>query len=339
MFTGTRRLFLAAAIAVSCSAAAHATESTGAGSTFVYPLISKWSADYGGKTGDKLTYQSVGSGGGIAQIKAATVDFAAADLPLSPEDLEQTGLGQFPLVIGGIVPVVNLDGVAAGQLRFTGPLLADIYLGKVSKWNDPAIKAINPDMALPDERITVVHRTDGSGTTFNWVTYLAKVSPEWKGKVGDGMSVSWPIGVGGKGNEGVAAYVARVKYSIGYVEYSYALRNKMTYASVRNKAGKFVNPSMESFQAAAASADWKSARDFFLGMTDAPGDQAYPLTAIVFILMYKQPKDPARFKAALDFFRWALESGQEQAIALNYVPLPPALVGLIETYWTSDFKM
>ena len=339
MFIGLRRSVLAACMAVALSSAAYATDNTGAGSTFVYPILSKWSADYNAKTGDKLNYQSIGSGGGIAQIKAATVDFGASDMPLKPEDLDQAGLGQFPLVIGGVVPVVNLDGIAPGQMHFTGAVLADIYLGKINKWNDPAIKAINPTLNLPDEQITVVHRSDGSGTTFNWVNYLAKVSPEWKEKVGEGTSVSWPVGVGGKGNEGVAAYVTRIKFSIGYVEYAYVLQNKMVFAAVKNKAGNFISPNLESFQAAAASADWKSAKDFFLVMTDAPGEKAYPVTATVFILMYKQPKDVAHSKAAFEFFKWALESGQEQAKSLDYVPLPGPLVQLVEAYWKSEFKM
>lgn len=339
MFHGMIKCIAAAFAAISFSNIAMSAEITGAGSTFVYPIISKWSADYNNKTGEKLNYQSIGSGGGIAQIKAATVDFGASDMPLKPEELEQAGLGQFPLVIGGVVPVVNIDGVTAGQMHFTGPLLANIYLGKVTKWNDPEIKAINPTIALPDEPITVVHRSDGSGTTFNWVNYLSKVSPEWKEKVGEGTSVAWPTGVGGKGNEGVAAYVNRIKNSIGYVEYAYVLQNKMVYGAVKNKAGNFIKPDIESFQAAAATADWKLAKDFFLVMTDAPGDKAYPVTATVFMLMYKQPKDLARSKAALDFFKWSLESGQEQATSLDYVPLPTPLIQQIEGYWTAEFKM
>lgn len=320
-------------VAASLAGPAHATEVTGAGSTFVYPILSKWSADYNAKTGDKLNYQSIGSGGGIAQIKAATVDFGASDMPMKPEELSEAGLGQFPLVIGGVVPVVNIEGVEPGRMKFTGPLLAEIYMGKVKKWNDPEIQKLNPDLKLPDATINVVHRSDGSGTTFNWVNYLSKVNEEWKSKVGEGTSVSWPTGVGGKGNEGVAAYVNRLKNSIGYVEYAYVLQNKMTYGLVQNKAGQFVKPDAESFQAAASSADWKNAKDFYLVMTDAPGEKAYPVTATVFILMYKQPKDASRSKAALDFFRWALESGQKQAEALDYVPMPTEVVHQIEGYW------
>ncbi len=289
------------------------------------------------KTGDRLNYQSIGSGGGIAQIKAGTVDFGATDKPLTPDELIQAGLGQFPLVIGGVIPVVNISGIKAGELKFSGPVLADIYLGKITKWNDAAVRALNAGVALPDADITVVHRSDGSGTTFNWVNYLSKVSPTWKAQIGEGTSVSWPVGVGGKGNEGVAAYVNRIQNSIGYVEYAYVLQNKMTYAQVQNKSGKFITPDAKSFQAAAATADWATAKDFFLVMTDAPGADAYPVTATTFVLMYKKPKDAGRSKAALKFFNWALESGQAQANALDYVPLPAPLAKQIEAYWQSNF--
>jgi phosphate transport system substrate-binding protein len=317
--------------------AAEAADITGAGSTFVYPILSKWSADYSAKTGININYQSIGSGGGLAQIKAATVDFGASDAPMKPAELQKLLMGQFPLVIGGIAPVVNIDGVQAGQMRFTGPLLADIYLGKIKTWNDPAIAKLNPDLKLPNAPIAVVHRSDGSGTTFNWVNYLSKVSPEWKDKVGEGTSVDWPVGVGGKGNEGVAAFVSQTKFSIGYVEFAYVLQNKMSYALVQNKAGKFIKPDAASFQAAAASAEWGKAQDFFLIMTDAPGEDAYPIAATVFVIMYKQPKDASRMNAAISFFRWALENGQPQANDLNYVPLPESLVKQIEQYWKAQF--
>lgn len=337
-----KRLFLRRLAAVVATAgfalAAHAGEITGAGSTFVYPILSKWSADYNQASGNKVNYQSIGSGGGIAQIKAATVDFGATDMPMSVEDLKAKAMGQFPSVIGGVVPVVNIDGVAPGKLHFTGPILADIYLGKIKKWNDPEITKVNPGLQLPDAIITVVHRSDGSGTTFNWVNYLSKVSPEWKAKVGEGTSVAWPTGVGGKGNEGVAAYVNRLKNSIGYVEYAYVVQNKMTYGSIQNKAGNFVEPNVKSFQAAAATADWSKAQDFDLVMTDASGPDAYPVTATTFIVMYKQPQNAAQSKAALEFFRWALEKGQPQAQSLDYVPLPDALVKQIEAYWSANFK-
>lgn len=323
---------------VAVSMAAQAVEITGAGSTFVYPVLSKWSSSYNEASGNKVNYQSIGSGGGLAQIKAATVDFGASDMPMSADELKSKGLGQFPSVIGGVVPVVNIDGVAAGKIRFTGPLLADIYLGKIRKWSDPAIAKVNPGLKLPDANITVVHRSDGSGTTFNWVNYLSKVSTEWKSKVGEGTSVAWPVGVGGKGNEGVAAYVNRLKNSIGYVEYAYVLQNKMTYGSIQNKSGNFVTPNAKTFQAAAATADWSKTQDFDLVMTDASGPDAYPVTATTFIVMYKQPKTPAQSKATLEFFKWALEKGQTQAQTLDYVPLPDPLVKQIEAYWSNNFR-
>jgi len=338
MFKSIKVRAATAAIAIMLSVGAQAADITGAGSTFVYPILSKWSADYNGKTGNQINYQSIGSGGGIAQIKAATVDFGASDKPLSSDELNKAGLGQFPVVIGGVVPVVNIAGVGPGKMRFTGPVLADIFLGKVTKWNDPEIASINPGVNLPDQNITVVHRSDGSGTTFNFVNYLSKVSPEWKTKVGEGTSVSWPSGIGGKGNEGVAAFTKQIKGGIGYVELAYALQNKMAYAAVKNKSGNFIVPSEASFQAAAASADWTHAKDFNLVITDAPGPQAYPITASVFVMMYKKPKDAKRSKNATDFFKWSLENGQSQAASLNYVPLPPALVAQIEAYWAANFK-
>ena len=313
-------------------------EISGAGASFIFPLVSKWSADYNAATGNKVNYQSIGSGGGIAQIKAGTVDFGSTDKPLPSEELAAAGLGQFPSAIGGVVPVFNLDGVQPGQLRLTGALLADIFLGKVAKWNDPAIAAANPGVALPDEKITIVHRSDGSGTTFNFSNYLSKVSAEWKGKVGEGTSLQWPAGVGGKGNEGVAAYVKQIKGGIGYVELAYALQNGMPYASLQNAAGQFVQPNAESFAAAAASADWAGAPDFNLVITNASGAQAWPITATNFMLMHKQPKDAARSQATRAFFKWALEQGQPQAQELHYVPLPPELVQKIEAYWAAEFK-
>lgn len=337
LLSGTLKLSMTMLTALAMTASVQAQEITGAGSTFVYPILSKWSADYSAKTGINVNYQSIGSGGGLAQIKAATVDFGASDAPMTPEDLQKLGMGQFPLVIGGIAPVVNIDGVQAGQMRFTGQVLADIYLGNIKNWNDPAIAKINPDLKLPNAGIGVVHRSDGSGTTFNWVNYLSKVSAEWKDNVGEGTAVEWPVGVGGKGNEGVATYVNQTKNSIGYVEYAYVLQNKMTYGLVQNKAGKFMKPDAASFQAAAASADWGNAKDFYLVITDAPGDDAYPVAATVFMIMYKQPKDAARSNTAMEFFKWALESGQKQANDLDYVPLPDSLVKRIENYWKAQF--
>jgi len=327
-------LGLAAAMAFNV----HAQNVTGAGSSFVYPVMTKWSADFRNSTQVKVNYQSIGSGGGIAQIKAATVDFGASDAPLKPADLAKFGLGQFPTVIGGVVPVVNVPGIGAGKLRFTGPVLANIFLGKIKTWNDPAIAALNPGVTLPATKITVVHRSDGSGTTFNFVNYLSKVSPEWKSGVGEGTAVKWPVGIGGKGNEGVAAYVKQIKGGIGYVELSYALQNKMSYAGMQNAAGKWVLPNAESFAAAAASADWANAKDFYLVMTNAPGDASWPITASVFIIMYKQPKNAASSKSAKEFFRWVFKNGDAQARKLDYVPLPPALVAQIEAYWAAEFK-
>jgi phosphate transport system substrate-binding protein len=311
---------------------------TGAGSTFVYPLISKWSSDYNQSSGARVNYQSIGSGGGIAQIKAGTVDFGASDKPLASGELDAAGLAQFPVAIGGVVPVVNVEGVEPGELRLTGPVLADIFMGKIKQWNDPTITALNPGVQLPATKINVVHRSDGSGTTFNFSNYLSKVSPEWKQKIGEGTSVNWPGGVGGKGNEGVASYVQQIKGSIGYVELAYALQNKMAHTMLQNAAGNWVAPSAEAFQAAAASADWKNAQDFNLVITNAPGEQAWPLAATTFVLMHIQPKNPERAKQAREFFGWALENGQPQAQALDYVPLPPELVEQVKSYWATEFK-
>ncbi len=315
-----------------------AAQITGAGATFIYPLLSKWSDDYNKQTGHKINYQSIGSGGGIAQIKAATVDFGSSDKPLGSDELAAAGLGQFPSAIGGVVPVVNLEGVDGGKLRLTGALLADIYLGKVPTWNDARIAALNPGVPLPAGKINVVHRSDGSGTTFNFVNYLSKVSPSFKATVGEGTSVQWPAGIGGKGNEGVAAYVKQIKGSIGYVELAYALQNGMAHAALQNAAGNWVQPDAKSFQAAAATADWANAEDFNLVITNAPGADAWPITAANFILMYKQPKHAKRSQDTLAFFKWALDIGQAQAQALDYVALPPALVQQVEAYWASEFK-
>jgi phosphate transport system substrate-binding protein len=315
-----------------------AQDITGAGSTFVFPILSKWSAEYGAKTGTTVKYQSIGSRGGIVQIKSSSVDFGASDAPLRPDDLHNSGLGQFPLVIGGIVPVLNVEGIKPGEVKFTGPLLADIFLGKVKMWNDRAIADLNPDVKLPAAAIVVVHRSDGSGTTFNWTNYLSKVSAEWRSRIGEGTAVDWPVGAGGKGNEGVAALVLQTSHSIGYVEYAYVLQNKLANGLVKNKAGKFVTPGAASFQAAAAGAAWTQAQDFYLVMTDSPADDAYPIAATAFILMHKDSKNPMRTTTALDFFRWALENGQKQAAELDYVALPPSLVGQIEAYWKTAFS-
>jgi phosphate transport system substrate-binding protein len=325
------------ALIVSANTPLAAAESTGAGSTFVSPILMKWAADYRAKTGHVVKYQSIGSGGGITQIKARAITFAATDMPLVPAELRKFGLAQFPLVIGGVVPVVNLEGIKPGELRFTGPLLADIFLGKIKVWNDPAIARLNPGVKLPATPIVVAHRLDGSGTTFNWVNYLAQVSPEWKARVGVGATVNWPIGLGGKGNEGVAVFVRQTNGAIGYVEYAFAVKTKLAYGSVQNSSGQFVSPSAESFQAAAAGAPWHDTTDFHLIMTNAPGEKAYPITATVFVLMHNQPKNPQEAVQALEFFKWALGSGQPQAQALDYVPLPPDLVRRVEDYWKDRF--
>ena len=319
------------------NANAQAADVFGSGSTFIYPVMLRWAAGYNAKTGARINYQAVGSGSGIQQVKAGQVTFGASDRPLPSAELKAAGLAQFPLVIGGVVPVVNLGGVKSGELRLTGELLADIYLGKVTTWDDPAIAALNPGLKLPYLRITVTHRSDSSGTTFNWVNYLSKCSAEWKSRVGEGTMVTWPLGTAGGGNEGVARYVNFIKGSIGYVELSYAIDNHMNVAQVRNQNGMFVAPSMESFQAAAASADW-SAPDFYTVLTNAPGDTSWPITATTYILMPRAAQDPQRSAQAVRFFRWSLEQGQGDARTLHYVALPDTLVRQIEAYWTENLK-
>ena len=318
--------------------AGSAQQVTGAGSTFVYPVLSAWAADYQKQSGARINYQSIGSGAGISQVKAGTVDFGATDQPLASDELAAAGLAQFPVVIGGIVAVVNLPGLNPGQLKLTGPLLADIYAGKVRSWSDPAIVKINPGVKLPGANIAVVHRSDGSGTSFNFTHYLSQVSPAWKSGPGEGKTVSWPTGVGGKGNEGVAGYVKQIPNSIGYVEYAYVVQSGMNYAALQNAAGAFVSPSADTFSNAAETADWAGAQDFNLVMTNASGPNAYPITATTFILMPRQPKDKAKSDAALSFFRYALGQGQPQAQKLDYVPLPDALVKQIETYIGASIK-
>lgn len=332
-----RLLALATSLALGIGAA-HAANITGAGSSFVYPVISKWSAAYAAKTGNQVNYQSIGSGGGIAQIKAGTVDFGASDMPLDAATLAKFGLGQFPDVIGGIVPAYNVAGIAPGKLVLDGPVLARIFLGQVTHWSDPAIAGLNPGIALPNTKITVVHRSDGSGTTFNFTNYLSKVSPDWKAKVGEGTAVNWPAGIGGKGNEGVSAYVKQIPNSIGYVEYAYAIQNHLGYARMKNAAGQVVQPDAASFQAAAATADWAHAKNFDLLMTNAPGARAWPITATSWVIMYKQPKNVANSRVAFDFFRYAYADGKPAASALDYVPLPDSLVKQIEGYWKAEFK-
>jgi phosphate transport system substrate-binding protein len=329
--------YLAASTSLVLAASAGATI-TGAGSTFVYPVLSKWAADFKKNGGDEINYQSIGSGGGIAQIKAGTVDFGATDKPLSAEELSAAGLAQFPVVIGGIVPVINIPGAKPGQVKMSGSVLADIYAGNIKTWNDPKIARINPGIHFPAKDITPVHRSDGSGTTFNFTHYLSQVSPGWKSKFGEGTTVSWNGGIGGKGNEGVAGYVKQIPYSIGYVEYAYVKQNNLAYTMMQNSAGKFVAPNAKSFAAAAATADWSHARDFNLVMTNAPGAASYPIAASTFVLMYKQPKNAAASQSARKFFNWALTKGQPQANSLDYVPLPPTLVKKIQAYVGSTVK-
>jgi phosphate transport system substrate-binding protein len=317
---------------------AQAAETTGAGASFVYPVMSKWSADYNKATKNKVNYQSIGSGGGIAQIKAGTVDFGSSDAPLKAPDLQASGLAQFPSVMGAVVPVVNIPGLKQGDVKLTGPLLADIFMGKITNWNDPSIAAVNAGVVFPNQKITVVHRSDGSGTTFNFVNYLSKVSLDWRAKIGEGTSVKWPTGLGGKGNEGVAAYTKQIKGAIGYIELSYAITNKLNYVAVRNRAGNFIVPSRESIKAAAASAEWNDVKDFSLVITDAPGAQAYPISATNFILMYKTPKNAQKSKDTLAFFDWVYSNGDAAAENLGYVALPADLTKSIKAYWAANIK-
>ena len=328
----------AAGLMALASVAVQAQNVTGAGASFVFPVMSKWSSQYAAANLGRVNYQSIGSGGGIAQAKAGTVDFGSTDAPLLPADLAQHKLAQFPSVIGGVVPVVNLRGISPGQLRLTGPVIAQIYLGKITKWNDPKITALNPGVTLPDSTIRVVYRSDGSGTTYNFAHYLSQISPEWKQKVGFGTAVRWPTGFGGRGNEGVSAYVKQLQGSIGYVELSYATTNNLTYAAMQNAAGQWVQPSIASFRAAAASADWANAQDFNLVITNAPGEASWPIAATNFILMPTAPRDAARSKATLDFFAWTHANGDASAEALGYVPLPDPLVERVQAYWAEKFK-
>lgn len=308
-----------------------AQDVTGAGASFPAPLYAKWADAYNKAAGARINYQSVGSSAGIRQIRGKTVDFGASDAPLTDAELAKDGLIQFPTVMGGVVPVVNVKGVTAGQLKLTGALLGDIYLGKVAKWNDPAITALNPGVALPDSAIAVVRRADGSGTTFIFTNYLAKVNAEWKSKVGEGAAVNWPTGAGGKGNEGVASYVQRLPGSIGYVEYSYAVANKMAHVQLKNQAGNFVNPDDTTFKAAAAGAAWD--KSFYQILTDQPGKDAWPITGATFILMYKAQEKPAQAAAALKFFDWAFSNGDKMAVDLEYVALPDAVKALVRKAW------
>jgi phosphate transport system substrate-binding protein len=310
----------------------------GAGATFPYPIYAQWAHKYEKTTGTKLNYQSIGSGGGIAQIKAKTVDFGASDAPMKPEELDEIGLIQFPMVIGGVVPVVNLEGVENGAVKVSAEVLANIFLGNITKWNDAAIAALNEGVELPATDITVVHRADGSGTSWIFTNYLDKISPEWHEKVGFGKAVSWPAGVGGKGNEGVATYVQRVNGAIGYVEYAYALQNKMNYVLLQNQAGNFVAPTSKTFQAAAANADWKNAPGYYLVLTDQPGDETWPITGASFILVYKDQADAAVSKTVLSFFDWCYRHGAQMAEDLHYVPIPENVVTIVQETWKNEVK-
>lgn len=325
-------------ISLSIVAMVNAQTITGAGASFPYPIYAKWAGLYEKETGNKVNYQSIGSGGGQQQIIAKTIDFGASDDPMKAQALEENQLLQFPAIIGGTVPVVNIPEIKSGELKLSGAVLADIFLGKITKWNDPAIAALNQGSALPDKTILVVRRSDGSGTTFGWTNYLSKVSPEWKEKVGEGKSVKWPVGQGGKGNEGVAAYVKQLKYSIGYVEYAYAKQNQLAWVSLQNAAGQFVQPSRDSFAAAAANANWDGAVGMGVILTNEQGEQSWPITAASFILMHKNAEKPENSKGVFEFFEWAFKNGKDAASELDYVPLPDNVVEKIKAQWKSDVK-
>ena len=329
---------VAFAVCATAATYAYAASISGAGATFPYPIYAKWAQMYNRETGFQLNYQSIGSGGGIQQIKNKTVTFGASDMPLEPKQLTAAGLVQFPTVVGGDVPVVNLDGIGADDLTLDGPTLADIFLGKITKWDDPAIKKLNPNAKLPSSAIVVVHRSDGSGTTFIFTNYLSKESPQWKSDVGASTSVEWPTGIGAKGNEGVSNNVTQAKGSIGYVEYAYALENKMASVKMINKEGKAVAPNSAAFQAAAANADWAHSDQYYVILTDQPGAETWPIAGATFILMYKQAVDPAASAEALKFFDWAYKNGAKAAESLDYVPLPASVIAQIEKTWATEIK-
>jgi phosphate transport system substrate-binding protein len=329
--------FAGAAVLVAVSGA-HAADMTGAGATFPYPIYAKWAESYKTATGNGLNYQSVGSGAGIKQIKAKTVDFGASDMPLKAEELEEAGLMQFPAIMGGVVAVVNLDGVAPGQMKLTGPVIADIYLGKVTKWNAAEIAALNPGVKLPDADITVVHRADGSGTSFLFTDYLSKTSPDFKSKIGAGTAVKWVVGVGGKGNEGVAANVQRIKGAIGYVEWAFAKKNHLSHTQLKNRDGQFLQPDDDNFKAAAAGAEWTKTPGFAIVLTDQAGKSSWPITGVSYILMHKSQADVAKGKEVLKFFDWAYKNGGAAAAELDYVPMPPSVVGLVQGAWKAQLK-
>ncbi|WP_407659627.1 phosphate ABC transporter substrate-binding protein PstS [Massilia endophytica] len=336
-----KQMFASLVVGVSAAvatASVFAADMTGAGASFPYPIYSKWAESYKAATGNGLNYASVGSGAGIKQIKAKTVDFGASDMPLKAEELDADGLMQFPAIMGGVVTVVNVDGIAPGQLKLTGPVVADIYMGKITQWNDAAIAALNPGVKLPAAEITVVHRADSSGTSFLFTDYLSKTSPEFKTKVGASTAVKWPVGVGGKGNDGVAANVQRIKGSIGYVEWAYAKKNKMSHTQLKNKDGVFLQPDDDAFKAAAANADWAKTPGFGVVLTDQAGKASWPITGASFILMHKQQADAAKAKEVIKFFDWAYANGDKSATELDYVPMPDAVVKQVQASWKANLK-
>ncbi|WP_370660112.1 phosphate ABC transporter substrate-binding protein PstS [Massilia atriviolacea] len=335
-----KQLLASIIVGVGALAAANsmAADMTGAGATFPYPVYAKWAEAYKKTTGNGMNYQSVGSGAGIKQIKAKTVDFGASDKPLPVDELDAAGLMQFPAIMGGVVTIVNLDGIAPGAMKLTGPVVADIYLGKITKWNAPEIAALNPGVKLPADDITVVHRADGSGTTFLFTDYLSKVSPEFKTKVGADASVKWAVGVGGKGNDGVASTVQRVKGSVGYVEWAFAKKNKIAHTQLKNKDGSFLQPDDENFKAAAASADWVKAPGFGVVLTDQPGKNSWPITGVSYILMHKSQADAAKGKEVIKFFDWSFKNGDAAAVELDYVPLPDSVTKLVSDAWKANLK-
>jgi phosphate transport system substrate-binding protein len=334
----TRTLLVAGAIAIGAAIPAVAIDISGAGATFPYPIYAKWADAYKKETNNGLNYQSIGSGGGIKQITAKTVTFGASDMPLTAEQLQKGGLVQFPTVLGGVVPVINVEGIKPGDIVLDGKTIADIFMGKIKTWNDPAIAKLNASVKLPSQPIVVVHRSDGSGTTFIWTDYLSKVSPEWKSKVGANTAVEWPVGIGAKGNEGVANNVGQTKGSIGYVEYAYAKQNKLTNTKVINKDGKAVAPTAQAFMAAAANADWEGTPGFSVILTDEPGAESWPIAGATFILMHKVPQDAVAAREALKFFDWAYAKGDKMAEDLDYVPMPDKVVGAIKKVWSAQMK-
>jgi phosphate transport system substrate-binding protein len=336
--SGFRTLAFAGVLAAAHAGVVIAADITGAGATFPYPIYAKWADAYKKVTGVGLNYQSIGSGGGIKQITAKTVSFGASDAPMKAADLDKNGLAQFPAIMGGVVPVYNVKGVAAGAIKLSGQVLGDIYLGKVKAWNDPAIARLNAGVSLPNQAISVVHRSDGSGTTFLFTNYLSKVNPEWKSSIGEGTAVKWPTGVGGKGNEGVANYVARINGAIGYVEYAYAKQNKLAHAQMLNRDGQLVAPSEDSFKAAAAGADWASVPGMGVVLTDQQGKASWPITGASFILIHKTQENPAVAKDVLKFFEWSFENGDKMASELDYVPMPDPVVKQIKAMWKSQIK-